>query len=275
MLKFLRRFIKNFKEYILLVILSVLSLSILASNDKPQAKRLKAFAFGSFSVLNEFATSLTSVFRKDDSFASLKEENARLMLEVNRMRKAAFENNKLRTMIAFRDTCEYPLIPANVVSKLITKTQGNYIINRGANDQVQRGMPVISQVGLIGIVTDVAGNYSAVKTLNNGNLSIAVTIQKMNVDGILNFDGSNLVIKNVPATFDVQVGDRIITSEFSTLFPPSVPIGTIRKKESNVYGLLLNLYVEPFADIAGADNLFILKVIPSKEINQLDMNLMK
>lgn len=275
MLNLIRRFVGNFKEYILFVILSVTSLSILSFNEKPQAKHLKTFAIASFAVVNQLASSVSSIFVPNPSVEELKSENAQLMLEVNRLRKYGLENEELRSMIAFKDTSKFQLLPARVISKLVTKTEGNFIINVGAKEQIQKGMPVITPQGLVGIASDVSENFTLVKTLTNSSLSIAVTIQRTNVQGILNYDGSNLVIKNVPTTYDVQVGDKVETSDFSSLFPPSVPVGTIQKKETNVYGLLHSLVIKPFADIAGANNVFVIKVVPSKEINNLEMNLMK
>jgi len=275
MLKFLRRLAADYKEYILLIILSVISLTLLSKSEKPQAKHLKTFALGNFALLSEITNSLTSIFKRDISLDELKQENAQLMLEVNRMRKLRSENDELREMIAFRDTSRYPLIPAKVISKLVTKTQGNFIINRGSSDEIKKGMPVLNEKGLIGLIMDVAENYSVVRTLNNSNLNIAVTLQRTNVDGILSYDGKNLVIKDIPTTYDVQVGDRVETSDFSSLFPPAIPIGVVVKKESNVLGLLHIITITPFADIPAENDLFVLKVLPSKQINDLEMNLLK
>ena len=275
MLNFLRRLAADYKEYILLIVLSVISLTLLSKSEKPQAKHLQTFALGNFAVLSEITNSITSIFKKDISLDELKQENAKLMLEVNRMRKLRSENEELRAMISFRDTSKYPLIPAKVISKLVTKIQGNFIINRGFSDEIKKGMPVLSEKGLVGLIMDVAENYSVVRTLYNSNLNIAVTLQRTNVNGILNYDGRNLVIKDIPTTYDVQVGDRVETSDFSSLFPPSIPVGIVKKKESNVLGLLHNITVTTFANISGANNLFILKVVPSKQINDLEMNLLK
>ncbi|MEW6701880.1 MAG: rod shape-determining protein MreC [Bacteroidota bacterium] len=275
MIKFLRRLAADFKEYILLIILSVISLIVLSNNEKPQAKHLKIFAIGNFAVLSEITNEAISIFKKDAALDELKQENARLMLDLNRLRKYRLENEELRSMLAFRDTSKYPLVPAKVVSKLVTKTQGNFIINRGSREEIQKGMPVLNPKGLIGLIVDVAENYSVVRTLNNSNLNIAVTMQRTNLDGVLSFDGRNLVIKNIPATYDVQIGDRVETSSFSSLFPPAVPVGVVGKKESSILGLLHNITIVPFANISAANNLFILKVLPGKQINKLEMNLLK
>lgn len=275
MLKILRRIIADFKEYIIVVILVIISISILSSNQKPQVKRLRAFAFGSFALVNNGLSGFVSIFKSDDTAAELKSENARLMLEINRLRKQGLENHSLRSMLAFRDTTTYRLISASVISKLVTKTQGSYVLDRGSNEGITVGMPALNQKGLVGVVVDVAEDFCVIRTLLNSNLNIAVTIQRINVDGILSWNGNELVIRNIPTTYDVKVGDRVETSDFSSLFPPAVPIGVVAEKESNVMGLLHSLSIKPFADISAVDNLFIMKVVPSKQIDQLEMNLLK
>lgn len=275
MIKFLRRIIFEYKEYLLLIILSIISLTVLSSNEKPQVKKLRAFGFGTFAVFSEALNTFTGIFKNDFSRDDLMRENAKLMLEVNRLRKLKTENQELHKMLEYKDTTQYPLIAADVVSKLVNKVEGNFIINRGAGEGITVGMPVLTPHGLAGIIADVADNYSVVKTLYNANLNIAITIQRINVDGILSWDGNELIIKNIPTTYDVKVGDIIETSDFSTLFPPSVPIGVVSKKEDITLGLLHTITVKPFTDIYAVHDLFVLKTVPSRQINQLEMNLMK
>ena len=56
MRKFFKRIVSDFKEYLLLIVLSVLSLTVLSLNEKPAAKHLKAYALGNFAVLNEITS---------------------------------------------------------------------------------------------------------------------------------------------------------------------------------------------------------------------------
>jgi rod shape-determining protein MreC len=158
---------------------------------------------------------------------------------------------------------------------LVTKTQGNFIINQGSVNDIKRGMPVLTSKGLVGLVMDVTENFSVVRTLYNSNLNLAIKVQRSNVDGVLSYDGAKLIIKDIPATYDVKEGDRIETSEFSSLFPPSIPVGQVARKESNILGLLHNLTVIPFVNIESVNNVFVLKVLLTKQINQLEMNLLK
>jgi len=275
MIKVFQRLGYQFKEYVILVILVVVSLISISLSEKPQAKKLKAFAIANFAVLSEITETFVSIFTPDVEVEELRIENAKISLQLNKLKKVAAENDELRSMLNMRDTSSVPLIPVRVVSKLITKVQGNYIVNRGSNSGLAKGMPVINHQGLVGLIIDVTEDYSVVRTIQNSNLSIAVTIQRSNVDGVLSFDGRDLIIKDIPTTYDVKIGDRVETSDFSSLFPPLIPVGTISKKETNELGLLHSLTVKPFAAIEATNNLFIIGIVSSKQINRLEMNLLK
>lgn len=275
MIKFTQKIIYQFKEYFILLLLVLISLLFISNSENPKAKRIQAFALANFAVVQNVTSSFVSIFVKDESIEELKKQNALIMLQLEKSRKAVKENQELRSLLGLKDTSKYTLIAANVVSKLVNKFQGNFIIDRGYEHGLVKGMPVITSAGLAGIIMDVEKNYSVARTLYNTSLNVAVTIPRTNVNGILNFNGRDLIIKNIPTTYDVKVGDVIQTSEFSTAFPPAIPIGTIEKKELNMLGLLHSLYVKPFSDINTSSFLFVVKVVPSKQINNLEMNLIK
>jgi len=275
MIEFFQRLGYQFKEYVLLVVLVIISLILISHSENPQAKKLKAIAIANFAVFTELSESIASIFRNDISIEELKHENAKMALQLSAQYKSSLENEELRGLLNMRDTSNFPLIPVRIVSKLVTKIQGNFIVNRGSNSGIIKGMPVINHQGIVGLIMDVTEDYSVVRNLKNSSLNIAVTLQRSNVDGILSFDGRDLVIKNIPTTYDVKIGDRIETSGFSSLFPPSIPVGVVAKKESNELGLLHSLIVKPYASIDAVSNLFVLGIVPSMQINQLEMNLLK
>lgn len=273
MQKFLRSFFLQYKEYVIVTLLLVISITLISINDKPQIKKIRTLAFGGFAVFHSLSSSVRDVFADRNEIEELKIINAELMLKVNRLREYGLENRELRELLEFRDSLKYTLVPGKIISKLVSKTHGNFIINVGVSDSVKTGMPIVNSDGLVGIVTDVSENFSLVRTLGNSELNLAVTNQRSNVNGILSWNGSDLVIKNIPTNFDNEVGDRIITSEFSTILPPSIPVGVISKKETNIAGVLSNLVVQPFTNITLMKNIFVIKYIESEQVNDLELNL--
>ena len=124
MIKTIQRLLYQFKEYVILVLLILISLTCISQSEKPQAKKLKAFAIGSFAFISDASTFVVSFFIPDESVRELQYENARLMLKLNKLQNKAKESEELGEMMALKDTSNFPLIPSKVVSKLVTKNSG-------------------------------------------------------------------------------------------------------------------------------------------------------
>lgn len=272
---FFKGIFSGLKEYIVLIILLLVSLSLVTLNEKPQIKKVRTFALGGFAVFTSAVQSLTDIFTETDEVIKLRAQNAELMLQVNMLRQFGIENRELKSLMEFKDTTGYRFIPASVVSRLVSKSQGNLIVNSGRSDSVKVGMPVVNTEGLIGIISDVSQSYSVIRTLQNSNMKLAVTDQRSHLHGILEWSGSQLIIKNIPTTDDIKTGDRVVSSEFSTIIPPNIPVGIVETQTTNISGLLSNVKVQPFVDFNSTKNVFILEVIPSPQIDTLELNLLK
>ncbi|MFH1196917.1 MAG: rod shape-determining protein MreC [bacterium] len=275
MLLVIRKILFDFKEYVILTILLLISLILLANNDNPQIKNLRSMALANFAVINSLSTNFTDLFSSDSEMMELKRKNAELMMEINRFREYAYQNYELRNLITLKDTTKYPLISAKIVSKLVSSTQGNMIVSVGSNDGIKIGMPVIHAAGLVGMVVEVTDRFSLVRTLQNSNFKLAVRDQRSNVEGILTWDGSDLIIKNIPTTNDVQIGDRVVTSDFSTIIPPSLSVGLIQKRVSVVSGLLSNIVVHPYVDFASINNVFVVNLVLDRQLEDIELNFFK
>ncbi len=203
----------------------------------------------------------------------LKVENAKLMLLTNRLREYALENSELRALLNFKNSTDYKLIPTSIIAKNISKTQGVFLMNSGIKDSIKKSMPVLNEKGLIGIVVEVSDNYSLVQTINSSAFKISATIPRSNINGIVAWNGDGLVMKNIPATSDINKGDRVVTSILSTILPPSIPIGLVMSKESNISGLLSNIIIKPFVDVSTVKNVFVLATVKSSQIDSLELNL--
>ena len=267
--RFIRVFLNKFKEYIVLVLLLILSLILITVNDNSKVKNVRLMSLGVFASITSFVNNLSNFFENTDYIEQLEMRNAELMLENNRLRKYGLENNELNSLLDFKQNSNYSLLTAEIVSRLISKISGYVIISKGTNDGVRNGMPVINDKGLIGIVINAAGNYSSVRLFENSLFKVAVKIERSNVNGVLNWDGKNLLVKNVPTTEDVEVGDRVVISELSSMLPPSIPVGLVVEKESTLSGVLTNLVIKPFVDLGDIRNVMIMLVDSNSQLDSL------
>ncbi|AFH49557.1 Rod shape-determining protein MreC [Ignavibacterium album JCM 16511] len=275
MIRFLNSVWYNFKEYIILTVLVILSLFIISQNHSPAVQRVRAIAFGTFATVTSVVSDVVNIKSLKKENEQLRETNAKLMLQLSKLREAAIINEELKGLVALKDTSGYPLIPASVVSKSLSRVQGTITLNVGNIDSVKVGMPVITDKGLVGIIYSVSGNYSIARTLQNVDLKITVKDERTRENGLMKWNGENLVIVNVPKTFQIKKGDRIITSELSSLVPFPVPVGVAAGSNNIETGIFNEIKVIPFVDFAKVENVFVIKTVASKEIDSLELNFLK
>lgn len=262
----------NFKEYLVLVLLVILSLTLLTQNDNPQVQKVRSVAFGSFAAVSSVFYDVFNITQLKNENEILRETNAQLMIQVSMLREQGILNRELKGMLEFKDTTSLPLFPATIVSKSLSLTQNTITLNAGKSDSVKPGMPVLSYRGLVGVVETCSENFSIARTLKNVDLKITVKNEKNRLNGIMKWDGEKLMIVDVPSTYDFDVGDRIVTSEISSIIPIPIPVGLVSKIEDDKTGLMNLIQITPFEEVLSVENVFILMMVGNAEENMIELN---
>ncbi len=262
----------NFKEYLVLVLLVVLSLTLLTQNNNPQVQKVRAVAFGSFASVSSVFYDFFNITQLKNENTILRLTNAQLMIQISMLREQGILNRELKGMLGLKDTSSLPFFPATIVSKSLSVTQNTITINAGQKDGIKPGMPVISYRGFVGIIQSCSESFSIARTLKNVDLKFTVKNEKNRLNGILKWDGEKLMIVDVPRTYDFDVGDRIITSEVSSIIPVPIPVGLVSKIEEDKTGLLNLIQVTPFEEVLSVENVFILLMVENAEKNNLELN---
>jgi rod shape-determining protein MreC len=262
----------NFKEYLVLVVIVILSLTLLTQNNNPQVQKVRAVAFASFATVSSIFYDLFNITQLKNENLILRRTNAELMIQISQLREQGILNRELKGMLNLRDTTTLPIFPATIVSKSLSITQNTITINAGQKDGIKPGMPVISYRGLVGIIQSCSENFSIARTLKNVDLKLTVKNEKNRLNGIMKWDGEKLIIVDVPRTYDFDVGDRIITSEVSSIVPVPIPVGVISNIQEDKTGLLNLIQVTPFEEVLSVENVFILLMVENAEKNNLELN---
>jgi rod shape-determining protein MreC len=265
----------NFKEYVVLVILVIISFVLLTQNNNPQVQKVRAVTFGSFAVVTTIIYDLfnTTQIRRENE--ELREVNAELMLQISALREQGILNSKLKDLAGFKDTSTLPLVSAKVVSRTLSQTQNTITINKGINNDVKPGMPVMNHLGIVGIIHSTSEDFAIARTLKNIDLKMTVKNERSRIDGILIWDGDKLVVIDVPKTFDFEIGDRIVTSEISSIIPIPIPVGVVSEIIPERTGLLNRISVTPFVDVLSVEHVFILQLVQSIQKEELELNFYK
>lgn len=272
MIRFITSFWSNFKEYIVLIILLLISLAILSQNNSAGIQKIRSIAFGTFASVTSVFTDIFNVSNLKKENDQLRRTNADLMLQLSKLREYGIENSELKGLLNLRDTTKFPLIPATVISKSLSKSQGTITLNVGKGQDVKVGMPVITDKGLVGIIFSTSDNYSIVRTLSNVDLKLTVKSERTRESAIMKWNGDWLVMINVPKTFGIKKGDRIVTSEISSIVPVPLPVGVVADISDVERGIFNEVKIQPFVDLQKVENVFVLGIIKSKEIDDLEFN---
>lgn len=272
MIKFLSNAWSNFKEYVILCLLVILSLILLSQNQNQKVQKVRAIAFGSFSTVSSVFSNLFNTARITDENEELRKANAELMMQISKLREYGITNEQLRGLIGLKDSSSLPLIPAAVVSKSLSMTQHTITLNAGLKDSVKPGMPVINYSGMIGIVHSSSDDFSIVRTLKNVDLKLTVKNERSRIHGIMKWDGEEFIIVNIPKTFDFEIGDRIITSELSSIVPVPLPVGLVEEIDDVETEVFKRVKVKPFVDLLSVENLFIVGIVNSTQKQNLELN---
>ena len=272
MFKLISNVWNQFREYLVFVLLVIVSLSLLTQNNNPQVQKVRALAFGSFATVTSVFYDLFNITQLKNENQALRKYNAEMMIQLSQIREQGILNRELKGMLGMKDTLSLPLIPATIVSKSLSVTQNTITLNAGKNEGLKPGMPVISYRGLVGIIQSCADNFSIARTLKNVDLKITVKNEKNRLNGIMKWDGEKLIIVSVPRTYDFDVGDRIITSDVSSIIPVPIPVGIVSQIEEEKTGLLNLVHVKPFEEVLSVENVFVMKIVENYEKNNLELN---
>jgi len=123
------------------------------------------------------------------------------------------------------------------------------IINRGSNDDIRRGMPVVTNQGLVGRVDAVIADAARVQLITDPGASVNVRLQNAETDAVL--QGSvtgDVALDMISQDAAIEPGDLILTSGLGGGYPPDLILGqvvTIRKLE---YELFQQATVQPSVD---------------------------
>ena len=220
----------RFGHFILFVILEIFCLYLIVNYNRKQrdiwANSANIFWGYSAEKWNDW-TNYLSLQEKNDELAL---ENAKLKEKlINYELSPAFEKDTLRNL-----NNQYELLSASVASNTTDRPNNYLTLNKGLKDGVEKDMGVISKNGIVGIVRDVRSDYAVVNSLLHRRTFISAMIKRTGAFGELKWIGTNPQIVNLASIAKhntVVVGDTIVTSGYSTHFPPGLMIGVIEATE--------------------------------------------
>jgi len=244
------------RKNLLFIIYLILSLLLIAGGNEARTKKA---AFLNKTAFLPFISSLERI----NSFFNLKERNRilaeQLAEKTNKIVSLETHLDRVKNISLQYDTEKYEFVIADIIGFTGVFQERNLIINKGIISNISIHSPVISNTGIVGKIVSNSMNYSVILPLNHSTFKVGVMCKRSHLQGIMESDVyGNSSMNLIRLGSDIAVGDTIVTSNISTVFPRGYPVGVITKLKEAPDQIYVIAELKTFVDPASLDQVIVL-----------------
>lgn len=252
-------FIRNSK-WLLFVFYITLSCLMLFQSNPYQHHLYMTSASAVASTVYSLSSNITSYFNLRENNEDLNRRNADLQAEVLAMREQLekYQDSEQELSPIIPDSLRhYRFIVARVINNSVIRPHNYVTINRGSNSGIRPEMGVIDQNGVVGVVNVVGPNSARIISLLNPNFRLSCKIKNNETFGSLVWDGKDpkyAILEELPRHTVYKKGDTIVTSGYSAVFPPGIPVGLVESDNSSHNENFFSLKIKLLSDFSTLNN---------------------
>ena len=271
-MKNLVELISKFKNFIIYIFFSIVSLYLLFSNGFYHQNSFLNSSNEFMGGVHERASSLSD-------YLELEGRNKELRIELALSKMKLSENSlglddSTIEVVDSLTALQFSYRPAKVINKTTGYNKNHITVNKGSINGVKIDDGVISMGnGLVGRVSKVSKHFSLVTPIINAEFALKVSLKKNNVDGLLQWDGANISnaqVNEIGKRVNVQLGDTVVTSGSSAYLPRGVDVGFVTQIEP--MGDVLNITIELKTDFTKVLDVMVISNVFRLEQLQLESN---
>lgn len=210
--------------------------------------------------VSDFFEKYIFIIGKVDENKRLLERIRRLEYERNRYIEVENENKRLRRLLELKSQRPDFITAAEVFARDPSNWFHLVWINKGSKQGISKGMVAVAPEGLVGVVHEVFDNKASIMLITDVNAAVAVRIQPLRVDGILEGRGDTMTfLKYVSRNADVRQGQRVITSGLDGIYPEGLLVGYIERVRKMGDEFFQDIIVKPAQDLNKVEEVAILR----------------
>lgn len=269
-------FIKKNFHYFLFAVLLVISLLMLG-NSLSYSSYKYARIFQNFTgPIQKNWSNLVHSFSLGQENEALIQQNLALLREHENM--FIEKTDTLLTQMSEIDSLHttsvrlFDYTYAHVIYRTTNQAFNYLIIDKGAKDGIAKDMAVSSPSGVVGVVSDVSDNFSAVIPILHPDSRISAVVSSINQVGTVVWEGKDprvASLENIPQHLEINIGDSIFTSGYSNIFPKRLLIGTVKEVSVGHNASFLNIKVKLAADFNKINTVYLIENQYKSELDSL------
>ena len=247
-------FLLKYNYWFLFVILEVASFVLLFRFNNYQQSAYFTSANTVVGAVYEVSGGISSYFHLKSVNEDLLDRNMLLEEQINNLEKALKERqldsiavNSIRKM----PQKDYQLFKARVIKNSLNLADNYITLDKGSSSGMHSEMGVVDGSGIVGIVYETSPSYSVVISVLNSKSNISCKIVGSDYFGYLKWehgDSRYAYLKDLPRHAEFNLGDTVVTSGFSTVFPEGIMVGTVDDMSDSHDGLSYLLKIKLATD---------------------------
>ena len=247
-------FLAKYNHWFLFIVLEVKSTDLLFQFNNYQGSVWFTSANAVAGKVYEADAQVKSYFNLSTVNAELTQRNLQLEQQVKFLEESLLDKTADSLTMANRQMqylSQFGLVPAKVISNSLDKTDNLITIDKGSADGIHKDMGVACGNGVVGVVYLVSEHYSIVIPVLNSQSNISCTIQKRGYFGYLRWKGGSsdiAYVEDIPRHAHFRKHDKVVTSGYSSIFPPGIMVGEIQQVYNSKDGLSYRLKVKLSVD---------------------------
>ncbi|MEO8290582.1 MAG: rod shape-determining protein MreC [Gaiellaceae bacterium] len=206
-----------------------------------------------------------------------KSENEKLRELVEALRKeviaektAAQENARIKALLDYVDGSRFPADYSSVATRVVGRPPTAYnqeiLIAAGSGSGIHRNDPVVTEDGLVGLVTNVTSNGAKVTLLTDQSSAVSAMVLESGAAGVVRHgssDSAALILDRVGKDALVQENDLVITAgwrsgKLESLYPRGIPIGTVKSVGQQDVDLYKRIQIAPLVNFDSLSDVIVL-----------------
>jgi len=190
---------------------------------------------------------------------TLRTQNNQLRARVSDLEEARLQNERLKGLVQFATASKIQSLGATVIGRPTNSWEGVITIDRGTDDNVKAGMPVVGPSGLLGQTVDVAAHSAKVRLITDPSSGVAAMLQTTRAEGIVkgSIEGK-LTLDFVSTETTVRAGDVVITSGMGGVFPKGLIVGEVTKVSKTAADLYQHIELAPSGRVDTLEEVLVL-----------------
>ena len=250
-------------EFILFIFLEIIAITVTILADKRKSILM-------YNTISTVSNGLYTFSYTIKNYLYLKTENQNLLENNKKLLNKTLNCQQYNTNLTFDITY------AHVLRNSLNRKNNLILLSAGEKQGVRENSGVISTNGnVIGFVIKTTNKFSTALSILNQITSLSVKHKPSNTIGVLSWNGinhRNMDLDEIPGYVQVKIGDTIVTSGFSNIFPEGLIVGYIQSIAKNKHSNNYIIKVRLAEDLLKLNNVYI---IHNNSKNELDSLLME